>query len=59
MCFMLIAVQVVQTPDIGPEDQITEKKSVHEPDHVQSINPVFVLKALREFVQKFQATKHK
>lgn len=59
MCFMFIAVQVVQTPDFGPENQITEKKSVHEPDHVQSINPVFVLKALREFVQKFQATKHK
>lgn len=56
---MFIVVKVVQTPDFGPEDQITEKKSVHEPDHVQSINPVFVLKALREFVQKFQATKHK
>lgn len=59
MFFMFIVVKVVKAPDFGPEDQITGKKSVHEPGHVQSINPVFVLKALREFVQKFQATKHK
>ncbi|XP_054269675.1 dynein regulatory complex protein 1 isoform X2 [Macrosteles quadrilineatus] len=28
----------------------------HDPSHEQSINPVFVLKALREFVEKFQAS---
>lgn len=44
-----------------PEGSLEEEKKemiYHDPTHVLSINPVFVLKALREFVQRFQTTKH-
>ncbi|KAG8331282.1 DNA replication checkpoint protein Drc1 [Homalodisca vitripennis] len=42
---------------VAPDQELTSKEP-HDPRHVFSINPVYVLKALREFVVKFQAMKH-
>uniref|UniRef100_A0A1B6H2U9 Dynein regulatory complex protein 1 n=1 Tax=Cuerna arida TaxID=1464854 RepID=A0A1B6H2U9_9HEMI len=44
--------------DVTSKDQEVTFKEPHDPRHVFSINPVYVLKALREFVVKFQALKH-